>query len=78
MTTDTQDHRHRLLLVDDEPTNLQLLRQILQADYRLLFATDGARALQLAKEQRPDLILLDIMMPDMDGYAVCERSKVSR
>ena len=75
MTTDTQDHRPRLLLVDDEPTNLQLLRQILQADYRLLFATDGARALQLAKEQRPDLILLDIMMPDMDGYAVCETLK---
>ena len=75
MTTDTQDHRQRLLLVDDEPTNLQLLRQILQADYRLLFATDGARALQLAKEQRPDLILLDIMMPDMDGYAVCETLK---
>ena len=75
MTTDTQDHRPRLLLVDDEPTNLQLLRQILQADYRLLFATDGARALQLAKEQRPDLILLDIMMPGMDGYAVCETLK---
>ena len=75
MTTDTQDHRPRLLLVDDEPTNLQLLRQILQADYRLLFATDGARALQLAKEQRPDLILLDIMMPGMDGYAVCQALK---
>ena len=75
MTTDTQDHRQRLLLVDDEPTNLQLLRQVLQADYRLLFATDGARALQLAKEQHPDLILLDIMMPGMDGYAVCQTLK---
>ena len=75
MTTPPEDHRPRLLLVDDEPTNLQLLRQVLQADYRLLFATDGARALQLAKEQRPDLILLDIMMPDMDGYAVCETLK---
>ena len=75
MTIDTQDHRPRLLLVDDEPTNLQLLRQVLQADYRLLFATDGARALQLAKEQRPDLILLDIMMPGMDGYAVCQALK---
>ena len=75
MSTPSDDHRPRLLLVDDEPTNLQLLRQVLQADYRLLFATDGARALQLAKEQRPDLILLDIMMPDMDGYAVCETLK---
>ena len=75
MTTDTEDHRPRLLLVDDEPTNLQLLRQILQADYRLLFATDSARALQLAAEQHPDLILLDIMMPGMDGYAVCQALK---
>ena len=75
MTTPPEDHRPRLLLVDDEPTNLQLLRQVLQADYRLLFATDGARALQLAKEQRPDLILLDIMMPGMDGYAVCQSLK---
>ena len=48
-----------------------MLRHILQADYRLLFATDGERALQVAREQRPDLVLLDIMMPNMDGYAVC-------
>lgn len=60
-----------LLLVDDEPSNLQVLRLALQADYRLVFATDGRRALQLAREHRPDLILLDIMMPELDGYAVC-------
>ena len=69
--TPAHDQRPRLLLVDDEPTNLQVLRHVLQADYRLLFATDGARALQVAREQRPDLVLLDIMMPHMDGYAVC-------
>ena len=69
--TQAHDQRPRLLLVDDEPTNLQVLRHVLQADYRLLFATDGARALQVAREQRPDLVLLDIMMPNMDGYAVC-------
>lgn len=69
--TQAPDQRPRLLLVDDEPTNLQVLRHVLQADYRLLFATDGARALQVAREQRPDLVLLDIMMPHMDGYAVC-------
>ena len=69
--TPAQDQRPRLLLVDDEPTNLQVLRHVLQADYRLLFATDGERALQVAREQRPDLVLLDIMMPHMDGYAVC-------
>ena len=73
--TQAPDQRPRLLLVDDEPTNLQVLRHVLQADYRLLFATDGARALQVAREQRPDLVLLDIMMPHMDGYAVCRALK---
>jgi putative two-component system response regulator len=66
----TPDLRPRLLLVDDEPTNLQVLRHILQADYSLLFATDDERALQMAREQRPDLVLLDTMMPNLDGYAV--------
>ena len=69
------DTRPRLLLVDDEPTNLQVLRHILQADYRLLFATDGQRALQVAREQQPALILLDVMMPQLDGYAVCSALK---
>ena len=73
--TPAHDQRPRLLLVDDEPTNLQVLRHVLQADYRLLFATDGARALQVAREQLPQLILLDIMMPGMDGYAVCRALK---
>ena len=73
--TPAHDQRPRLLLVDDEPTNLQVLRHVRQADYRLLFATDGARALQVAREQRPDLVLLDIMMPNMDGYAVCRALK---
>ncbi len=67
--TVTLDHRPRLLLVDDEPTNLQVLRQVLQQEYRLQFATDGQRALELAREHTPDLILLDVMMPGMDGYA---------
>ena len=73
--TPAHDQRPRLLLVDDEPTNLQVLRHVLQADYRLLFATDGARALQVTREQLPQLILLDIMMPGMDGYAVCRALK---
>ncbi|MEG3641505.1 HD domain-containing phosphohydrolase [Magnetococcus sp. PR-3] len=64
-----------LLLVDDEPRNLQLLRQILKADYQLLFAKSGQEALERAFEQRPDLILLDVMMPDLDGYTVCAQLK---
>jgi putative two-component system response regulator len=64
-----------LLVVDDEATNLQLLRQILQADYRLAFAKDGPRALELAGAERPDLVLLDIMMPGMTGYQICSALK---
>lgn len=60
--------KSRILVVDDEPANLQLLRYILEDKYRLAFATDGAKALQLARQQRPDLILMDIMMPVMNGY----------
>ncbi len=64
------DRRPCLLLVDDEPTNLQVLKQILQADYRLLFARDGEKALQLAQQEQPQLILLDVMMPGQDGWAL--------
>lgn len=64
-----------VLLVDDEPTNLQVLRHTLQADYRLVFAKDGTTALQLAQKEQPDLILLDIMMPEMSGYEVCQQLK---
>jgi len=71
------DRRPRLLLVDDEPTNLHVLRQILGDDYRLQFATDGAKALQLAAQQKPDLILLDIMMPELSGYDVCRQLKAN-
>jgi putative two-component system response regulator len=60
-----------ILAVDDEASNLQLLRQILQDQYRLLFAKDGTRALELARSERPDLILLDVMMPGMSGYETC-------
>jgi len=69
------DPRPRLLLVDDEPNNLQVLRHVLQDDYRLLFARDGERALQLAAQERPDLILLDVMMPGLSGHEVCRRLK---
>ncbi|NMY50615.1 HD domain-containing phosphohydrolase [Pseudomonas sp. WS 5011] len=69
------DARPLLLLVDDEATNLQVLRHILQDDYRLLFAKDGAKALEMAERERPNLILLDVMMPGMTGYEVCQALK---
>lgn len=65
----------KILIVDDEPNNLQFMRQILKEHYQLLFATSGTKALQAAKVHHPDLILLDIMMPDMNGYEVCEQLK---
>lgn len=67
--------RPLILAVDDEGSNLQLLRQILQDHYRLLFAKDGARALELARQEQPDLVLLDVMMPGMSGYEVCAALK---
>jgi putative two-component system response regulator len=73
----TTPHRPLILAVDDEASNLQLLRQILQDHYRLLFAKDGARALELAHQERPDLVLLDVMMPGMSGYEVCAALKAS-
>jgi putative two-component system response regulator len=72
MMTDT---RPVLLLVDDEPLNLQVLRQILQDEYRLLFAKDGMKALELAVKEQPALILLDVMMPQLSGHDVCRRLK---
>jgi putative two-component system response regulator len=67
--------RPSILIVDDEPTNLQVLRQILQDDYRLLFARDGQKALELAQTERPQLILLDVMMPGLTGHDTCKALK---
>ncbi len=64
-----------LLVVDDEPANLHVLRQILQDDYKLIFARDGRTALELSRETLPDLILLDIMLKGMSGYEVCDALK---
>ena len=70
-----KDSRQVLLLVDDEPANLHVLKHILQEHYRLLFARDGQRALELAAAERPQLILLDVMMPGMTGHEVCAQLK---
>lgn len=68
--------RPRLLLVDDEPANLDTLIALLEDDYALSVATSGAEALALlAGEARPALVLLDAMMPGMDGYEACARMK---
>ena len=70
------DSKKTVLLVDDAPANIQVANSILKDLYKIRIATNGAKALELAKATPPpDLILLDVMMPEMDGYEVCERLK---
>ena len=64
-----------VLIVDDTPTNLKLLSNLLKDHYRVRIANSGIKALELATNAPPDLILLDIMMPQMDGYETCRRLK---
>lgn len=65
-----------ILIVDDNKKNLQVLGSVLHENqYRVAMAKDGPSALRLVKKKNPDLIILDIMMPDMDGFEVCERLK---
>lgn len=61
----------RILVVDDAMENIQILNAALQGEHEVLFAMDGPRALEIARTQHPDLILLDAVMPGMDGYAFC-------
>lgn len=68
----------KILVVDDDVTNIELLAEVFGDDYEVLFATDGAKALEIAATARPDLILLDVMMPGMDGFEVCSRLKAER
>lgn len=65
----------KILIVDDEPTNLKVLNNILKDMYKLIFAKSGSEALRLIEKDKPDLILLDVMMPEMTGYEVCETLK---
>jgi len=69
------DPRPKILVVDDIPSNVHVLSRILKDDYDIYFATDGEKALDLVQARLPDLVLLDIMMPGMDGYEVCTRIK---
>lgn len=64
----------RLLIVDDKASNRELLRTSLEhAGYEVLEAAEGEEALRVMRETRPDLVMLDIQMPGLDGYAVLER-----
>ena len=69
------EKKNTLLIVDDEKVNLKILTHILGADYIIYTATNGASAIEKAREYRPDLILLDIIMPEMDGYEILTEIK---
>ena len=71
----TFDNRGTVLIVDDTETNIDILMEALSDEFEISVALDGETALELVEEVGPDLILLDIMMPGMDGYEVCRRLK---
>ena len=72
------DQKKTVLLVDDAPANIQIVNSILKDLYKIRIATSGAKALELSKvTPLPDLILLDVMMPEMDGYEVCTQLKLN-
>ncbi len=76
MTAVDANEPERVLLVDDNATNLQVLYQTLSGrGYRLLVARNGLQALEIARKSEPALILLDVMMPDIDGFETCRRLK---
>lgn len=70
------ERKPRLLLVDDQPLNIRVMHSIFMQECELFMATNGAQALKICAEQSPDLIVLDIVMPEMDGFEVCRRLKL--
>ncbi len=68
----------RILVVDDGPANVELLKSYLQPDYEMLTACNEFEALEIIHKEVPDIVLIDVMMPDMDGYAVCGQIKNSK
>lgn len=70
-----QNDKSLVLIVDDEPGNIKILSNVLAQDYALSVATNGKQALEIARVQCPDIILLDMVMPEMDGIEVCEALK---
>ena len=67
--------RSNVLIVDDSRTNIAILKDILSEDHEVFSALTGKDALKIARQENVDLILLDVVMPEMDGYEVCKRLK---
>jgi len=64
-----------ILIVDDEISNIEIMNAVLEDDYEICFATSGQQALDIARTVQPDLILLDVLMPGIDGFEVCRQIK---
>lgn len=65
----------RILIVDDQPVNIRVLHQVFRGEFEVLMATSGEQAISLCQEQRPDIVLLDVVMPGLSGHDVCRRLK---
>lgn len=72
MKKDGTLNKMRILVVEDNPVNLELVLQLLEDDYELLVARDGAEGLEMALREKPDLILLDLSLPKKSGWEVCQ------
>jgi diguanylate cyclase (GGDEF)-like protein len=72
---DSSHGKPKLLVVDDQPINIQVMHQVFGGDYQVFMATSGPQALAICKANPPDLVLLDIVMPGMDGFEVCSSLK---
>lgn len=68
-------YRATILAIDDVPQNLDVIKGVLSDQYKVLGAINGPLGIKIAETQKPDLILLDVMMPEVDGYEVCRRLK---
>ena len=69
--------KKRVLAVDDNELNIEIIKEVLDDEYNLKIATTGEKALEVAVDFRPDIILLDIMLPGMDGYEVCQQIRAN-
>jgi diguanylate cyclase (GGDEF)-like protein len=69
------DIQHSILVVDDSRMNIEILSDVLKSEYNVLCATNGKDALEIARRQVPDIILLDVIMPEMNGYEICTSLK---
>ncbi|MCF8167779.1 MAG: diguanylate cyclase [Rhodoferax sp.] len=74
---DSTHGKPKLLVVDDQPINIQVMYQIFASEFQVFMATSGTQALVLCRDNPPDLILLDVVMPGMDGFEVCQQLKAN-